>query len=447
MNRCLLSLLLILSIMGCNNFFDVKPKERLLEDRVFQNAQDIRSANRGIYSLLASDYLYGGALTMGALDVMAQYYNCGSTHLMYPLASYQYGLQYADTVFTGVWRDAYRTILNLNNFIARLEPTEGVVDAQEKRLLLGESYGRRAMLHFDLLRIFGPVYRADPAGLAIPYQSHPLPGLTPIRPANDVVDSILSDIETCLVLMDEDPIRGGSAVVLEHNERFNYYAAMLLRARVLLYKGDIQQAHQAIDRLLTEAAAFFPLTDLLLPQEVVFRLAVPQMERQYRKYFSPTQTPEAILSPRNDQLRQIFMQQLTDVRWARYWRKAANVQQVEIDVFEKYAPPEMQMPVMRISEAWLIRAECEPDASVAEAYLNRVVGGRNQEIPDGSTVPFDERLYQEYRKEFWGEGQLFYFLKRKGIASIADGSAETGMLIMNESTYRVPIPANELIYR
>ena len=38
-------------------------------------------------------------------------------------------------------------------------------------MMKGEALGLRAFLHFDLLRLYGPVYSVTPTGKAIPYRT------------------------------------------------------------------------------------------------------------------------------------------------------------------------------------------------------------------------------------------------------------------------------------
>jgi hypothetical protein len=57
----------------------------------------------------------------------------------------------------------------------------------------GEALGLRAFLHFDLLRMFGPVYKEHPASKAIPYRIAFDKDATPVLPASEVVDAILKE--------------------------------------------------------------------------------------------------------------------------------------------------------------------------------------------------------------------------------------------------------------
>ena len=50
-------------------------------------------------------------------------------------------------------------------------------------IMKGEALGLRAFLHFDLLRMFGPVFAMEPQGKAIPYRTVFSNEPTPVLPA------------------------------------------------------------------------------------------------------------------------------------------------------------------------------------------------------------------------------------------------------------------------
>lgn len=49
-------------------------------------------------------------------------------------------------------------------------------------------------------------------------------------------------------------------------------------------------------------------------------------------------------------------------------------------------------------------------------------------------------IQKEYRKEMYGEGQLFYFYKRNNVVTIPDGVGNP----MSEAKYVFPLPLAEL---
>lgn len=66
----------------------------------------------------------------------------------------------------------YNVIANINNFLEYVDKNKDVlVTERYYETMKGEALGLRAFLHFDLLRMFGPIYKEHPASKAIPYRT------------------------------------------------------------------------------------------------------------------------------------------------------------------------------------------------------------------------------------------------------------------------------------
>ncbi len=86
--------------------------------------------------------------------------------------------------------------------------------------------------------------------------------------------------------------------------------------------------------------------------------------------------------------------------------------------FYKYADIERRdsiyrdlIPLIRISEMYYIVAECEPDKTAALTALNTIRRARGLlDLASSANVINETR--NEYRREFYGEGQLFFYYKR-----------------------------------
>ena len=72
--------------------------------------------------------------------------------------------------------------------------------------------------------------------------------------------------------------------------------------------------------------------------------------------------------------------------------------------------------MFKISELYLIAAECA-QGKAAYDYLNKLRNHRGL----SSIAPTDDLagyIFQEYRREFIGEGQMFFYYKRKAMETI-----------------------------
>lgn len=77
-----------------------------------------------------------------------------------------------NAIISDIWLNTYNAIANCNNIIANInniEPGKFELGEEERDLILGEALGVRAMLHFDMLRLFAPAPATNPSGNYIPY--------------------------------------------------------------------------------------------------------------------------------------------------------------------------------------------------------------------------------------------------------------------------------------
>lgn len=65
-----------------------------------------------------------------------------------------------ETRINSMWSSSYNVIANINELIGYIdEANPGMFTGRNYHLIRGEAYGLRAMLHFDILRLFAPSYQ------------------------------------------------------------------------------------------------------------------------------------------------------------------------------------------------------------------------------------------------------------------------------------------------
>ena len=86
----LLSLAICATTTSCNDWLQVDTEDSIMEGLLFENDEGYMSALNGVYSKM--NELYGSTLSMGMLDVMAQYYNveANTNHSFYNSAAFKY---------------------------------------------------------------------------------------------------------------------------------------------------------------------------------------------------------------------------------------------------------------------------------------------------------------------------------------------------------------------
>lgn len=112
------------------------------------------------------------------------------------------------------------------------------------------------------------------------------------------------------------------------------------------------------------------------------------------------------------------------------------------------APGRFMIPLIRLSEMYLIAAECSTTLTEGTTLINRVRTSRNIfSIAPSNTDQLKEAITSEYKREVFGEGQLFYYFKRNSFESVPNNAALVGNKTMVLNNYRVPLPDSETSLR
>ena len=91
---------------------------------------------------------------------------------------------------------------------------------------------------------------------------------------------------------------------------------------------------------------------------------------------------------------------------------------------------------------YFIAAEAAPTVPDGVNYLNAVRTARLLPALAANVTAsvLDAELMKEFRKEMYGEGQAFFFYKRRNTFNIPDGVGNP----MAEEKYVFPLPLNEI---
>lgn len=461
----------LLSLASCKKFLDVKPEDKLAEQSVYADKKSVNMALNGLYIKMSYTSLYGQDLTLGTVEIFGQRYSLISSNLAhYPTSIYNYGDAGVKAKMDGTWRDAYSTIMNINHFIQNLDRNPGILDAKTESIYRGEVIAMRAMLHFDMLRLFGPMYNsADSTQISIPFYDKVETVARPLLPANEVMKNIVADLNTAETLLESDPVKtygvmptsvnGVDNFMINRNYRFNYFAVKALQARVNLYRGDKAIALAAA-KVVIQSASKFPWTtianvfnekvnpDRIFSTEMILGAYSDQLYKSQDALFSgEVLADDKILAPGASRLTNVFEANENDYRYNLNWKVSQNSSK-QYRTFYKYADIEQKLgfrntiPLLKISEMYYVAAECESDQNQALSYLNTVRFNRGLQNLS-SVTNLNNELLKEYQKEFFGEGQLFFYYKRTNATSIPSGYDDKTSITMDATKYVVPLPLSE----
>ena len=460
--------LTIFSLVGCKKWLDVKPEDKFVEEQLFSTPQGFADALNGLYINNGSSDMYGGTLTMTTMDAMAQLYLVNGSNGNYTISNYNYADATAKSKIDKIWTGLYLNIANVNKFLGSMETYGNVLDTKTFNKYKGEAKGLRAFYYFDLMRMFTRTYVADSTAKILPYYDKPTHEIADFMPSNYVMQKVLTDLKDAEdLLATSDPAISQNQVSKttysygrdSRNYRMNYYAIKALQARVNLWKGDKITALSNA-KFMIDKQSKFPWTTLadlntvisnkIFGTEMILGVENPKLADVFKANFDPTLFDTDILAPNTSGTfinATVFEGLANDYRNQYIWKVAGRA----YPTFFKYQDGAQtsyniyrSIPLIKMSEMYLIAAECEPDNATALGYLNAVRSHRNVSELPLATTPANllVNLMKEYRREFYGEGQLFFYYKRTQTASVIAGGSNAALSI-STANYTFPVPLSE----
>ena len=447
-------------LSSCESWVDVTPDDRIVETTVFERQQGYQKALNGLYGELTSSSLYGRSLSVEAIDVMAHIYNQESgKHNHEEFYKYQYTTDKVKGVMSAIWEKGYNMITNANAIIEHAAEADCPLSELEKNRIVGEALAVRAFMHFDLLRLFGPL-TSQLSERAIPYQTSSRLEVIPFESGQQILTKIKTDLSEAIRLLEKsEPLLLGNSY--EANDldsrpyRMNYFAAKAVLARVYLWEGDKTNALKEATEVINNGEKYFPAStggnDCLFSSEMLFGLYdVSRQSHVHNTLFSSALSTRALLTVKgslgtgrlkewyddqNDYRYKIWVLDVVDGNEVTHHQKFKDV---TTTTYQNYT-----MPLIRMGEMYLIAAECASNITDGARYINVLRNRRNCFTVDINESNLRNYLTLEYRKEMLGEGQLFFYFKRIEASKLPRADRDSGDENMSISNYVAPIPDSE----
>ena len=455
---------LLILLAACQDWIDVKPKTDLKSQELFSDESGFKSALIGIYTRMTKNNTYGLNLTSGFLERLVQRYdNYKKDQSADERAKiYKYETENdPKNKIKEIWLHMYRNIANINNLLMNLETNgEHILTPGYRELIKGEALGLRAFHYFDLLRLWGPIYQEDSLALTIPWRDQFTFNKAPQIRANELAGHILQDLLEAEELLKDDladyEYNYQEPFIGQRKYRMNKYAVKALLARVYLYLGNKPKAAQYAQEVIDHSGLKLSTDnrqDVSLYEETLFALNMYEMEERYLStwvesmYF--TDGRENWISLTNaTAVFEATTVGLNDIRYRNGYGFIHNA--IAQLMCRKYLPSANSVytgnvPLIRLAEMYYILAEC---VSLEDSpyYINKVRNARgisfNYNItysPEYTEEVRIEQLNKEYQKEFFAEGQYFYFLKRQHATTFYRCPVKDEF-----KAYTFPIPDNEV---
>lgn len=453
---------IVILFSSCSDYFDVSPKTEVKAEDLFQDERGFNDALIGVYTLMSTKQLYGDNLSYGFLDVLAQYYRgirSNTSHTFLETAQFNYNDIRVEKRINDIWSQHYKAIANLNGLLLFIDDHKEDFSYGTYNVFKGEAIALRAYLHFNLLRLFAPAPILGTNEMAIPYMNEYTNEAQPAETTSEILNKIASDLQYARDLMLEyDPYgpnfemidANNISTLLENREyRMNYYAATAALSIVAQYQGDRDMALSYAQEIIgnsNENNSSVTLFNLSINtdsnNEMVFGLNVSKLGDYTDTYFGSDASSgmrNNWLAIDNQIINDIYADEAAssiDRRPDLFYGESIGGQRPLTKFFNKTT-----IPLLSISELYLIAAESETNLSNALAYFNTFTSSRGLEETSGvSEEQLRNLIYKEYKKEFIGEGKLFWFYKRNNYDKIG---AKDDVEIKDTQNFTLPIPDEE----
>lgn len=420
---------------GCaKKWLEMEPKSEVSADVLFETPEGFSIALNGIYANLSSATLYGYELTHNFLDVLGRCYEVNRT-LEDQLMHYDYVTDGMDQRINAIWAKAYTTIANCNAILGEMNKKgPEFFKTHERAMLEGEVLSLRAMMHFDLLRLYAPAPVVQDVA-AIPYYTTLTHIPMPEKKTSEILQLIIADLIRSKELQKDFDTEllarqrfqkfrfdfyEGFFDSGRRGYRMGYYATTALLSRVALYANNNQLAHTNAMEVIndkTDAEPTITFTsatvidvgkyDRLLSEDLIFAL--------YRKGYEKGFNKSLCILPNTAQ---IFGSDLNSDYRKKCYLATNGMQLLKYDTsLEREGIIASAIPMIRLSEVYHIAAETlyDSDPAGAVALLNTLRSKRGCTIPLPSISTkseFQDAIINDSRREFIGEGKLFFLYKR-----------------------------------
>lgn len=472
----------VLLMVSCNKWLDVKPSSQMEREDMYETEEGFKTALTGCYIGMKNTMLYGQAMTMTTVEYLAQHWTTQAEDLE-NFMNFDWKANYSKGQVAYIWSNMYTVINQLNDLLGQMEEKgERVLPKKELRNLIhGETLALRAFCHFDILRLFGPSPVAtNKNATTLPYSKESGKEYRTYYNYDDYCAKIWDDLKAAEKLLAEvDPVLeltfeelNEPNKLLKSNKiiddfqayrrvRFNYWALKAFEARVALYLGDNSSAYayamEVIDARVKEIRvgdiSLFN-TDLTneyytLPSETLFALNVYDLDKKIESLFRSTRTCLYKWGKTSEVLSELFDGQSSDKRYdlwvnmdyedqphmslKKYWQWEDN----EDDNAIVYT---QQIPMLRMAEMYLIAIETASTLAEKNEKMDQFRKSRGLPAKIYNTeTEITTELLLEYQREFYAEGQMFFYYKRTGAKTMRwkdDFEIEL-------KDYQAPIPDTE----
>lgn len=432
---------LFLITTGCENWLSVNPKTRTEEGEMFSSEIGFKNALTGIYISMKQKSLYGQQLTMDFVENLAQHWKLSES----PTQEYKYDDTSVETTISDIYSKLYNTIINIDKLLEFID--NGVLEGDMYSLIRGEALALRAYCHLDILRLWGPIPGQQNGDKILAYVRNVSKESQPLHTWADYLKFLEEDLNNAEQLLKGVEDRGMEDDFFDYRtNRMNYWAVLGLKARFYQWTQNKTEAAKyakmviACDKFRLQTKNDYVLMDYIASNEFLFALHAFDMETTAFMLFF---RPGAFKQDEDKIKKDVFKSDIVDNRLV-LWKTIVE-ERGSRHVLHKYLQvgvnPEslQQIPLLRLSEMYLIAIECSDKESEYKPLAEKFISERGISVYSIDNVENKNKFVaDEYFKEFYGEGQHFYYYKRVNAETI-----QWTPIRGSEAVYVLPFPINE----
>ncbi len=449
----ILMLCLTIGISGCDKWLTVQPKTVVASDEMFQTSKGFQDALIGSYQLMQVLYSHYGYMISGTIEHMACSWETTNGSIEEKLGLHEYNDDIVDNEMEKIFKAMYKAIANVSELIKALESQDGVLNDAQYAQYMGEASGLRAFLHLELMRLWGPM----PSNIRAEKKYLPfVEGIQLKRYEYLDFNNYMSKVQNDLIIAEQLLKKNPMNIYVPKKEFINYYAILAMQARFHFWVGNNDEAIDYGNRLLeADTLKQFPLDKGIIggdgsnAQQGIQTAFIHESIWRY-----------AIMSEENTSIRfynfesfvkeEIFEGSGSDRRLDQWDEErilaGEDEPRMKLTKFNLYIDIDAKagttvsgyIPLIRISEIYLMMMELGSMDRANELYAEYANARRINPVVFNNKAELLKQLKLEYRKEFIGEGQMFFAYKRWGTRNIPRSHRGNG-----ESAYVPPIPKKE----
>ena len=358
------------------------------------------------------------------------------------------------SIISSIWSRSYNNIANCNNLINQVSNASPSLFEQgelEKNMIHGEALALRAFIHFEILRMFAPAMMKDDHKAYMPYVDV-YPTFVPAYETNEeILKKVVADLKEAKRMLAQCDITE------EHREwmainprmlgidlsagdiaeedvffafrgyRMNYYAITAILARVYFWNGEYELAYNEAKEVLDatydddgqKCFSFMEYLELGNNMKdynsIIMCFFNKTLQEDYEPFITKSSKDVFYLADFEKGEKELDQRLLEDMIGSERSNKYSRKYDISLGTYGSD-----MIPGIRLSEMYYIMGEyfartnnfIKAGEMLDEVRFNRGIITTNLKNTITTLDGYHTEMLKDMRKEFVGEGQLFFQYKR-----------------------------------